>query len=283
MPEIGESLWAPLGLPAAFSWYIARLDAQRLVRSCATDIDLLAGTLEWREPDRFWAYVSEEAAAKRDAHPSWHLLFAAWRLAGEGGIQWPPSLSHLVAVEAKCAYLPRNAAEITASAVRSKKQSRQKVARLRGQIERLLKMGFDRVALLDIIANPPAYGDGVSAWLAGSGIALRSMDAMAHVLERRLPPESPAGHFVWSPAAVADGDERWQGGGAPFERQRPNANPYLSDERVSTSRSQMVGNLLTLLRTIPQPYGFPVPLRWCETCCAIHGLRTPHRSRSSEL
>ena len=94
-------------------------------------------------------------------------------------------------------------------------------------------MGFNRVALLDIIANPPGHGLDGQAWLAGSSIAGRTMDAMLPVLEQRLPSESCVGHYVWSAAAVAGADERWRGGGAPIERRAAAENPLLSTDVTS--------------------------------------------------
>src|SRR6266540_3356642 len=51
-----------------------------------------------------------------------------------GRLEWTPSLDHLVAVEAKCAYLPANALEISEGALRSTKQSRAKIRHVRRQV-----------------------------------------------------------------------------------------------------------------------------------------------------
>jgi hypothetical protein len=58
-------------------------------------------------------------------------------------------------------------------------------------------MGFDRVALLDIIANPPVSGIDGQAWFTAFNVADLSMQAFLPDLKSRLPLNSPAGHFVW--------------------------------------------------------------------------------------
>ena len=272
LPAIGENFFWSLGLASGFSWYLLRIRADRLVVSIAGDVDLLAGRLEWTDPARFQVMVAQEAQAHPEAHPSWHERFAAWSLAGDGGIRWPPSVHHLIAVEAKCAYLPPDAAEISEEALRSKKQSPAKIRRVWQQVQQLVLMGFDRVALLDIIANPPGQGLDGQAWLVGSSIAGRTLEAMRPVLEHRLPSSSFIGHYVWSPAAVAGADERWRGGGAPLERRPATENQLLSnDVTVRSRRQQMERNLERILGDIPRPLGFPVMLVDCERCGGIHG------------
>lgn len=271
LPTIGESFFSSLGLASGFSWYVLRMRAGRLVVSILGDVDLLAGRLEWTDPARFDAMVGEQARAHPEAHPSWHQLFAAWNLAAAGGIRWPPPVDHLIAVEAKCAHLPADALDISERALRSTKKSMAKSRRVRQQVERLLSMGFDRVALLDIIANPPGGGHGFQAWLAGSVIASRTLDAMAAILAGRLPSGSPVGHYVWSAASVAGADERWQGGGAPVESRPAAGNPLLAgDATVKARREEMERSLARILADMVRPVGFPVVLVDRERCGEIH-------------
>src|SRR6266511_4245485 len=127
LPVIGEDFFSSLGLASGFSWYLLRMRADRLVASVVGDVDLLGGRLEWSDAANFQAMVAQVAQACPEAHPLWHQVFAAWKGAAGGWIKWPPSLDHLVAVEAKCAYLPANALEISEGALRSTKQSRAKI------------------------------------------------------------------------------------------------------------------------------------------------------------
>ena len=76
---------------------------------------------------------------------------AAKKVAEAGAIAWPPDMMYLAGIEVKCAYYQQGVA-------RSTKGSRQKVAAIRAQIDGLLALGLDRVALLDIIATDPAAG-----------------------------------------------------------------------------------------------------------------------------
>jgi hypothetical protein len=276
LPVISEGFLSSLGLASKFSWYLLRIRTERLVASMLGDVDLLAGRLEWTSPEQFQAMVAtiaEETLAHPDVHPSWHQWFAALKLAAAGGIRWPPSVDHLVAVEAKCAYLPADALEISERTLRSKKQSQAKARHARRQVDQLLAMGFDRVALLDIIANPPGQGHDGQAWLAGSTIASRTLDAMTPVLERRLPIRSPAGHYVWSAASVGGADERWRGGGTIIERRPATNNPLLpGDATVRARREEMETSLARILGDTAHAVGFPVILVDCPRCGTIHGV-----------
>jgi hypothetical protein len=75
---------------------------------------------------------------------------AGRKIAGAGGIRWPPEPSYVIGLEVKCSYFD--------SRPHSTKSSPDKVAGIRKQIEWLLKMRLDRVALLDVIANPASDG-----------------------------------------------------------------------------------------------------------------------------
>lgn len=260
-----------LGLNQSFSWYLLRRTAPTLVASIETDIDLLAGRLEWADPQRFLAVRAEVVQERPGWHPSRHDELAAWKVAGEGGIRWPPSLSYLVAVEAKCAYLPANSTGISLGALKATKKSKGKVRRVRRQVDSLLSMGFDRVALLDVIANPPGDGVDFQAWLAGSSIAIDTLKAMELVLSQRLRADQhAAGHYAWSLASVAGGDERDRGGGIPFCRRPASENPLLANETGRTHRREMEQNLERLLAVLPRPFGFPVIFVHCEACGMIH-------------
>jgi hypothetical protein len=194
-------------------------------------------------------------------------------LARAGGIAWPPSASHLVGLEAKCAYLDPCAGRISSDVLRSTKLSTKKVAKLRRQIESLLEMGLDEVALLDVIANPPVSGPDGGAWISSLAVAAESAAAMASTLNRRLPEESDAGHWVWSCGAVVGGYEFQRGAGCRQELRPSKGNGRLeSSSVVGGLRHELERNLRIVFSQFATPLVFPAVFVDCRDCGAVHAL-----------
>jgi len=160
---------------------------------------------------------------------------------------------------------------ITRESFKSTKTSPQKTKHTRGQVNKLLTMGFDRVALLDIIANPPSTGDQGAAWLSALGNADRSAQAMRRDLANRLPGDSPAGHYVWSVGAVVGGDESRRGAGAPRPLRLAIQNPFLlkSDE-TKAHRNELEVNLIREFEKIAAPLHLRFVFEDCGKCRTIH-------------
>jgi hypothetical protein len=271
LPFMIEKLLTPLGLNASFSWFILRVNKRRLRPSANGDVDLLAGPLEWNDPREYLARWEQEKRSKRDWHPTWPAFLAALKLANDGGIRWPPPMNHLVALEAKCAYLHPQAEEISRGGLKSTKTSRQNVRRTQRQIQGLVEMGFDRIALLDIIANPPVSGLDGQAWIVALDVADLSMKAMLPDLRRRLPVDCPAGHFVWSAGAIVGGDESRRGAGSPIELRPAIQNPLLQgNEEVKAHRFETDANLRREFGKIPAPLNLRVIFADCEKCGQLH-------------
>jgi hypothetical protein len=170
LPFLSERLFGSLGLQPEFSWYLLQIRKELLGTSLLGDVDILAGRLSWSDPDAFEALVAEERAnAQPERHDSWNYKLAALRLARARGISWPPSCDHVVGLEAKCAYW-----EPCAGGLKSTKSG--KTRKIRRQVESLLEMGLDQVALLDIIANPPVSGPNGGAWISALNVAATSRD-----------------------------------------------------------------------------------------------------------
>lgn len=187
---------------------------------------------------------------------SQRIYFALCDLASAGGLQWPPPVDHLVAIEAKCAYF--NADQYR---VMSTKSSPSKTREVRLQLDELFEMvPFNRVALLDFIINPPAIGGDGSAWLHAAANAASAVDEMREILEARLPTDSPAGHFVLSWGAVHGGTELWRGTGSPQQLRATAENPQLRESDVQKRRREMEDNLRRILAQRPQPLYFPAIL-----------------------
>lgn len=270
LPFTSQGFFGSLGLIPSFSWYLLQIRKDRLV--CLSkdegDVDILAGRLSWSDSKAFESVLAEEARNKPDFHPSWHYYFAALKLADSGGIKWPPLTDYLVGIEAKCAYLNPEATEISENAIKS---THRKVRKLRAQVKSLLQMGFNRVALLDIIANPPVSGPDSQAWLVALNIAIRSRGAMFRILEERLPEDSPAGHWAWSIGSVIGGDETMRGAGSPIELRTAHENPFLQEgSEVLSRRQEMESKLSVILAELPSPCRFPVIFIDCRTCGKIH-------------
>ena len=270
---ITGGLFKSLGLDSLFSWYLIEVRTDLHLGLLPTDIDILAGRLSWSDPGAFRSILAEEIKSEPNAPQSVHLTLAALKLAESGGIKWPPLTDYLIGIEAKCAYLDPNANEIKEDTIKSTKKSSKKKVGIRKQVEKLLSFGFDKVALLDMIANPPASGIDGQAWITALSIATSSKDAMSLILRQRLPNNSTAGHWVWSIGSIIGGDETRRGAGAPIELQKAAENKFLYvNTDVKTNREKMEIAFNKIFGKLSPPYNFPVIFVDCRTCRTIHRL-----------
>lgn len=262
----GDQLFASLGLDGA-CWFVLRMQMHRLSASFKGDIDLLAGRLEWAHPEEFQARCEEDSRKNN----RWSPFLTTVTLAAEGGIKWPPSTNYLVAVEAKSAYQDPGAAVISPETLKSTKASCQKKRQMRRSIEHLFEMGFDRVALLDLIANPPVGGPGSESWFNAGTVAGRSREAMNSVLQDRLPSQTSAGHWVLSIGAIESGLEHERGALSQRMLREASNNPQLAASgEVRANRKEIEGNLLRVLEDFPQPKNLSVVFDDCPTCGRVH-------------
>ena len=272
--SISGELFKSLGLDPLFSWYLieVRTDDWHL-GLLPTDVDILAGHLNWRDPKAFQFVLAEEVKSNPNTDPSRHRYIAYRKLAESGGINWPPFTDYLIGIEAKCAYLDPSANEIKEDTIKSIKSSEKKVQKIQKQVEKLLSFGFDKVALLDMIANPPASGIKGQAWVTALNISTTSMEVMSRILKQRLPEDSLAGHWVWSVGSIIGGDETKRGAGAPIELQKAHENKFLLlDTGVKTHRKKIEIVLNKIFTKFPFPKNFPVVLVDCRICGTIHRL-----------
>lgn len=137
-------------------------------------------------------------------------------------------------------------------------------------MKHLVEMGFNKVALLEFIGNPPASGIDSRAWSLASSIASASENAVASVFQRRLPQDSVAGHWVCSIGAVAGGDETMRGSAGTTEYHQASNNPYLSDPETIINRQEMQKNLHSILSKFPTPRYFPALYINCTPCAQLH-------------
>lgn len=252
---------------------------RRRRRNTSTDIDILAGQLNWNDPEAFQSILAEEVKNDPKTHISQHRYIAAVKLAESGGIKWPPLTDYLIGIEAKCAYLDPNADEITENSIKSKKSSKEAVYEIQEQVKKLLSFGFDKVALLDMIANPPASGIDGQAFVTAANIATTSKEAMSRILKQRLPEDSPAGHWVWPIGSVIGGDESQRGAGTLVELQKTRENKFFQvDTAVKANRVKMEITLNKIFSKLPSPNSFPIIFVDCRTCRTIHGLKDTCKS-----
>jgi hypothetical protein len=256
-PFMLDELLASMGLPAGFYWILLGIQHGDLVDSRHGDVDLIAGRMAIADQSAFERLTRKYAGEIDPRVPACqHSYFAALELAALGGLQWPPPLDYVVAIEAKCAYSNSDAMRVM-----SQKASPKKVHNMRTQIGELLEvLPFNRVALLDVIINPPVAGQDGQAWLSAAGTAVGSLRDMMPTLCDRLPSDSPAGHFVISWGTVAGGTETWRGTGAPQQLRAAKENPRLQNSTVQTRRRELEDNLRRILARRPQPLRFPVVL-----------------------
>lgn len=270
---MAEKILGSSQLNACFSWFILRLKKRRLKPSFDGDIDLLAGPLTWNDSREASVKFEEQRRLHPDWHPSQIESLTARMLAESGAIKWPPSTNKLLAIEAKCAYLSPRAQRVIREELKSTKTSRSKLAHTRAQIMSLLNLGFDRVILLDMIANPPMSGNGDGQpWIAAATLADMSRRAMLPDLKNRLPSNSPAGHFVWSIGSVAGGDESQRGAGVPIEIRAAVQNPFLERTDIQENRATIEDNLSKELQRLPQPRNLSVLFQDCINCGQIHSV-----------
>jgi hypothetical protein len=228
--------FAPLGLNLRASWYLLEIREHHFKDAIPGEIDIIAGQLE---------LVS-------------------------GKIDWSKSTNYLVAIEAKLAYFDQEHNQI-----KSQKSSPRKIHQIRSKIEELIRLGFDKVVLLDMIANPPASGRDLAAWTNAVDVASDSMGKMAPVLNERLA-DSTAGHWVWPIGSVIGGNESRRGTGTPIELRTACNNSLIeTDWQTRNRREEMRRKLSEILSGVSLKETDQYPLRFldCRVCGSIHGIK----------
>lgn len=247
-----------LDISPGYSWYLIEIQMNRLVPSMTGDVDILAGRLEASDPKQFEELLEKWNRESPDAHPSHSYRFAAIDLAWKGGLKWIPSLDYLVGIEVKCCYLPPTASEFAEDEMKSTKSSPQAIKDIRQQVDKLSKMGFDKVGLFEFVANPPADGTGNQPWNRASRVCGGSMDAMKNIFEKRLPENSFVGHGASSLSGVLGREEHHSGVYENIILRQAQNNPLLSKkEDVKVNRQKMEHNLARILQGLPNPRNTP--------------------------
>ena len=269
-----------LGVHPHLCWALIEVDMTNLVSSLKGDVDILAGNVTWNDPKAFEFALEDHMSRLQSSHPDALIQFmspeacAAAVVAEAGGLRWPPSTEYLVGIEVKCSRLDQDVNPYTDPVgepdMKSTKSSRQKKKRIRLEIIKLIRLGCDKVALLDLIANPPANGINMNAWLNASVATEKTEKAMARVLGERLPPDSVAGHWVYSIGAVAGGDETIRGTGLPRVYREAQVQQFNSSGGDNL-RDELTQGVTRILGGLPQPASLPALFLNCRLCRRIHG------------
>lgn len=251
-----------------------------LVAGIEGDVDILVGSTIWEDPKQFDVELAGHMKRKTTAHPNALIQFvvpenfAADMVALSGGLQWPPPTDFMVGIEVKCSHLDPNIDwqkdNFDESDLKSTKSSTQSRKKIRGQLNKLHQLGFNKIALLDIIANPPTEGINMGAWINASILSSKTETTMLKVLGDRLLPNSPAGHWAYSVGAVSGADEITRGAGYPRKYRVSQEIAYCVDKEMHEHRKQMEQNITRIFSSLPKPNALPALFINCRTCRKIH-------------
>lgn len=246
-----------MGISPGESWFLIEVQMEELVSPMIGDVDILAGKLEPADPKHFEELLREWNEKNPDAHPSRSYRAAVNDLAMNGGLKWIPSLDYLVGVEVKSCHSPLMTDNSAVRKMKSTKSSPKAVKKIRGQVDKLAMMGFNKVGLFEFIANPPADGIGNQPWHRASKICGDSMDAMKSIFGERLPKGSFVGHAACSVGGVIGGEEHQSGAYESRVFRQAQDNPLLKETVVKDNRRKMEQNLARILNDIPNPRNTP--------------------------
>lgn len=269
-----------LGFDPHCCWALIELDMRDLGASLKGDIDILIGRTSFNDPKQFEAALNEEIESMKTAPPAALIQItnpyttAADKVAWSGGLRWPPATDYLAGIEVKCSRVSLDIdpykGNLDEDDMKSTKSSRRKTERIRLEIGKLLDLGLNKVALLDLIANPPADGVNIGAWINASIIAEKTEKAMERIINDRLPPDSIAGHWVYSLGAVAGGDELMRGAGYPNQYRAPRENKFVAGCETDGRRQTMEQQITSVLGKMPNPNYLPALYINCRSCRVIH-------------
>lgn len=220
-------------------------------------------------PDAYWVILE---VPKPSGDGDIDVLLGPLTVVSTGGPSWSIGDHHLAALEVKVSYL---CADNSGSPkVASAKSGPGHVKRIRGQLASLVGLGLNRIALLDIIATPPATGKDGEAWFVASANALTGLDQASPILSRRPLPEPFVGHWAWGWGSVEGGLEHFRGAGGP-QRIRPSLhNILMADPTVEKRRRDLVATVSNLLSDSPGPRISPCVMVNCAHCHRLHLLNS---------
>jgi hypothetical protein len=264
-PRFRQDLLKALGMDS-LTWVIMEAKKPHLVPGLVGDVDILAGNLQFNDAQDYVLALEDVRNQFPNVNEPTQQDIACKMITERLGLQWPPLSSRIVAVEVKCGYFSQ------ADGPQSEKDSPKKIEKLRLQLDRLLQMGMDMVALLDVIGNDPT--DGPGAYLEAGLRAQESARKFQPIIEARLTDEIPAAQFCWAVGSVFDRDEGFSGGGGLLTLRQGLTNPLLENGNAKTleNRKIMLQNVTVMLGSITVPRYCPVFFIDCQDCGRLHLL-----------
>jgi hypothetical protein len=195
---------------------------------------------------------------------------------GNEGIDWPPKAGFLAAIEAKATYVYfKENGTMAVSTTRRWHGDRRKA--IKAQLPRMIEIGFNRIALLDIVATPPSSSDlSGQAWLKAAEIGSEAIEALARKLDALELQAYPfVGHSILGWGSVAGGNEMRRGAPGLSVRLPSLENPFLKQPAVEIRKSAMWRRATELLSRLPPPGNsnsnfLPLMTRFCQHCKLLH-------------
>ncbi|MHB1681059.1 MAG: hypothetical protein ACYCTB_11235 [bacterium] len=154
--------------------------------------------------------------------------------------QYIPLLNFITAIEVKCSRFD-NGEENEEKKLKAKQRDDEQKA-IQKQLYDRLKMGFDKVSLLDLLFAEPGQGENSNAWFNGSINADKPYDIMEkdEIFKNRLFNESltEVGHYVFKKGSVKKDEinEFLSGSGEVVVKKETKLNPFLKDEYTIRNR-----------------------------------------------
>lgn len=154
-------------------------------------------------------------------------------------------------------------------------QKKDKKNEIQLKIDSMIKTGFNKVALLDIIVNPYSSSNGLRAYFDANNIASNSIEKIKKALEKRVPADSIAGHFVYSEGPVIGGDTTLKN--SPHIEL---IKPAYENNSIAYSNNKLNKKIFEILKEREEKLlqdkllkpQFSFVLIDCRLCDKIHGL-----------
>ena len=244
--SFAPNLLGQLGLLGGW-WCAVEVPRADLLEGEEGDIDLLAGPVELNVSEIEYAARLRAEAQRMSlfAHPSRLHEMLRLRLCQERRFKWPPDLRKVVALEVKASYFDGRR-------WKAAQKGPGKVRPLIGQLKKLHRLGFHRVACLHLGATTPQSVPGEWPWFSALRAIRAAEEAFEPVLSQERLTESgigEVGYYHVLLGAVAHQLEGWSGAGGST------VVSLVKATTIESSEQPWKQSLRRKLATVGQPYG----------------------------
>jgi hypothetical protein len=224
------------------------------------DLDLIGGPLEWKVEPEEWLDRTH-AIARQFPPTAHHSIVQEWTArtaADEGRLKWPPSIDHLVAIEAVSSYY-----DVEAKLLKRTLAGRE-MRRIEGQLGLLHRNGLDRFGMLHLIATKPGEPTATSPWFQSGHASGSGLDAVERLRDAVVPARpTRAGVFRAAMGAVGELSERTAGSESALQVIRPATGAANGTAATAVWRREV---LLPRLAALGNPRAFCAYIRSCRRC-----------------